>query len=361
MSLMPRPRKPYIQKEITRHGKTVWYFRRGKEKRIRLLGQFGSPEFNASYEAALVGEPVEKKARAARSSLRWLVDRYYESGRFINLASSTQRKYSGILENVCKTGGELNFRTITKKDIIAGRVRREAKPFAANAYVISMKLVFEFAIDSGWIDENPAIGAAAPKHKTDGYHTWTKEEVIRYQEYHPLGTQARLALDIMLYTGLRISDAIRLGPQHIKDAMLSVKTKKTGADIYIPVLPPLLSSIAASSIDGLLFLPSPKGRQRKDTAASVWFKRQATLAGVQGTAHGLRKAGATFAAENGATPHELAAMYGWTSTQMAEHYTRKANKAHLAKQAANKLYPHREKGAGTAPENPIKTMAEYES
>ena len=358
---MPRTRKPYLQREVTRHGKTVWYFRRGKEKRIRLTGLYGSPEFNAGYESALIGKHMEKRSRAGQSSLRWLVDRYYESGRFVNLAPSTQRKYSGILENVCKTGGDLNFRTITKKDIIIGRVRREAKPFAAQAYVISMKLLFDFAIDSGWIEANPTAGAAAPKHKTEGYHAWTEEEVVRYQNYHPLGTPARLALDIMLYTGLRISDAIRLGPQHIKDGMISVKTKKTGADIYLPALPPLLASIAASKIDSLLFLPSPKGKQRQDTAASVWFSRQATLAGVQGSAHGLRKAGATFAAENGATTHELAAMYGWASTQMAEHYTKKANKVHLAKQAANKLYPHPEKGAGMNPENQIKTMAENES
>src|SRR5690606_8950983 len=184
-------RKPYIQREITRHGKTVWYFRRGKEKRIRLPGLYGSPEFNEAYEAALVGKPVEKRARAPRSSLRWLVDRYYESGRFLKLADGTKRKYRGILENVCKTGGTLNFRAVTKKDIIAGRVRREAKPFAANAYVISMKLLFEFAVDSGWIETNPAIGAAAPLSKTGGYHTWTEDEVIRFQKHHPLGTQAR--------------------------------------------------------------------------------------------------------------------------------------------------------------------------
>ncbi|NVM43001.1 tyrosine-type recombinase/integrase [Ochrobactrum intermedium] len=343
---MPRPRKPYTQKEITRHGKTVWYFRRGKEKRIRLPGAFGSQEFNDAYNAALAGQPVERQASAPKSSLRWLVDRYYESGRFLRLADGTQRKYRGILESVCKTGGTLNFRSISKKDIIAGRVRREAKPFAAQAYVISMKLLFEFAVDSGWIDNNPAVGAAAPLQKTDGYHTWTEDEVLRFQSYHPLGTQARLALDIMLYTGLRISDAIRIGPQHIKDGMISVKTKKTGTDIFIPVLPPLTESIASAKISGLLFLPSPKGKQRQDNAASVWFKRQAELASVPGTAHGLRKAGATFAAENGATPHELAAMYGWSSTQMAEHYTRKANRTKLAKQAANKLYPHLEKSAG---------------
>ncbi len=111
-----------------------------------------------------------------------------------------------------------------------------------------MKLLFEFAMDSGWVDINPAVGAAAPLQKTDGYHTWTEAEVLQFQTYHPLGTQARLALNIMLYTGLRISDAIRIGPQHIKDGMIGVKTKKTGANIFTPVLPPLAEVISIQNI-----------------------------------------------------------------------------------------------------------------
>lgn len=337
---MPRPRKPYTQKEITRHGKTVWYFRRGKEKRIRLPGAFGSPEFNAAYDAALSGQPVERKARAPRSSMRWLVDQYFESGRFLNLAAGTRKNQRLVLEKVCSTGAALNFKAITKRDIIAGRVRREAKPHSAVAYVVCMKVLFNFAKDSGWIEENPADGVDAKPPKTDGFHSWSIEEVERFQKFHPLGSPARLAMDIMLYTGLRISDAFRLGPQHIRDGYISLKTQKTKVDVHIPVLPPLAESIAATTISELLFLPSPSGKVWPDTSASRWFKQRCRDAGVPGTAHGLRKAGATFAAENGATPHELAAMYGWTSTKMAEIYTRKADKQRLAERAANKLYPH---------------------
>ncbi|MEO8895934.1 MAG: integrase, partial [Rhizomicrobium sp.] len=43
-----------------------------------------------------------------------------------------------------------------------------------------------------------------------------------------------------------------------------------------------------------------------------------------------RKAGATFAAENGATEHQLMAIYGWKSAKMAATYTRKARQKKLA-------------------------------
>src|SRR5947209_18185433 len=55
------------------------------------------------------------------------------------------------------------------------------------------------------------------------------------------------------------------------------------------------------------------------------------------TAHGVRKIGATRAAENGATVAELEAIFGWQGGGMASLYTKAANRARLAKAAINKL------------------------
>lgn len=340
MRLMPRPRKPFIQKEVTRHGKIVWYFRRGKEKRVRLPGVFGSSEFNKAYEDALSGQPVAIKSKQPRSSFRWLVNEYYESGRFLRLADGTKSNQRQVLEKICETGGDLNFRASTSSDIKAGVVRREANLYAAKAYLNCMKAVFRYALERGLIEIDPTDGIAVTLPRSDGHHTWTMDEVDQFAKHHALGSQARLAFDIMLYTGLRISDAIRLGPQHIKDGRINIKAQKTKIDVLIPVLSPLAKSIAAANVSSLLFLTNRKGKAWDRQNASAWFAKQCVDANVKGTAHGLRKAGATLAAENGATPHELAAMYGWASTKMAEVYTKKADKLLLAERAANKLYPH---------------------
>jgi hypothetical protein len=58
---------------------------------------------------------------------------------------------------------------------------------------------------------------------------------------------------------------------------------------------------------------------------------------VPGSAHGLRKAGATCAAENGATVVQLEAIYGWTGGKMASLYTRQADRAKLPREAMGKL------------------------
>ena len=66
---MPRPRPPYLHHETTRHKRRVWYVRIGRGPRIRLKADFGTPQFEAEYQAAIRGErPPQGEA------LRVLVD-----------------------------------------------------------------------------------------------------------------------------------------------------------------------------------------------------------------------------------------------------------------------------------------------
>ncbi len=355
---MPRPRPPFVQREISRHGKTVWYFRKGKGKRLRLDGQFGTQEWRDSYDAALRGSPVPRKASAGKTSLRWLVDRYLESGRFSKLADETQEMRRRILLSVCTTGGDLNFRTITDRDIRAGKMRREATPAAAHNYVRVMRSLFDFALDSDWITENPAAKVKTVEPKTDGHHTWTVDEVLQYQERHPLGTQARLALDVLLYTGFRRGDAVKLGKQHIRNGVITYRATKNSLEVYPPVLGPLAESIAATRTGDLVLLCTTQGKPWVKESFGAWFAEQCIAAGVPGRAHGLRKAGATFAAENGANTLQLMALFGWSNTRMAEIYVRKASRKLLAEQAANALSPHLGSGAGVSAENATKSRAE---
>jgi integrase len=68
-----------------------------------------------------------------------------------------------------------------------------------------------------------------------------------------------------------------------------------------------------------------------------WFKDACKAAGVLGSAHGLRKAGATRAANNGATVAQLEAIYSWSGGKMASLYTRYADRVRLAREAMHKL------------------------
>lgn len=343
---MPKPRKPYTHKETTRHGKTVWYFRRGKDKRIRLRGQFGSPEFNASYEAALLGQATPPKKPAPKKSLLWLCETYQESGRFLRLRPSSQKRYKSTIQHILSTGAELNYAYLTAADIKAGYTRREVTPGAAHMYLAVMKNLFEFAVDSGFIENNPAKGLKPKKPKVEGYYTWSSEDIATFNQHHQIGTRERLAIDIMLYTGMRVSDAILFGDDHIRNDQITYRSVKTNNEVTIPLLKPLAVSIAAANASGKTFLKTARGRSWDAKSFSDWFSKLSKDLGIKGSAHGLRKAGATLAAENGATTYELKAMFGWTSTSMAEIYTKKTDKIRLAERAASKLSPHPVKMCG---------------
>ena len=87
---------------------------------------------------------------------------------------------------------------------------------------------------------------------------------------------------------------------------------------------------------------------------------------MPGRAHGLRKAGATIAANNGATAHQLMGIFGWDTLKMAEKYTRAADQQRLAASAMHMLAateqnvpeksPTEDAGGTFEPKNQISSM-----
>ena len=159
----------------------------------------------------------------------------------------------------------------------------------------------------------------------------------------------RLALELMLFTGLRRGDAFKLGRQHVRNGSVKIRAGKNGYEIDIPLLEPFAKAIDSVPATDLAFIRTEHGRPFKSAASfGMWFGKQCREAGlVRCTAHGLRKAGATLAAENGANALDLSAMYGWNDARQAEVYIRKANRRRMAERAANALSPHLLHGAGS--------------
>lgn len=90
---MPRPRLPNLHLEYTRHGAPVWYFRKGKDRRIRIRGEYGTPDFAAAYLAAIAGErALPKSAAVASGSLAWLICRYRDSMAWTALSPATRKQ-----------------------------------------------------------------------------------------------------------------------------------------------------------------------------------------------------------------------------------------------------------------------------
>src|SRR6188474_1648609 len=105
------------------------------------------------------------------------------------------------------------------------------------------------AVALGLRPDDPTRNVKAARVKSDGYHSWTDAEIDQFKKTHPVGTRAHLALSLLLYTGQRRSDVVRMGRQHIRDGMLHIRQVKTGAQLAIPVHS-VLDAIIADTPNG---------------------------------------------------------------------------------------------------------------
>jgi integrase len=199
--------------------------------------------------------------------------------------------------------------------------------------------MFGWAVENGLMRVNPAREVRKVRYATDGFHTWTAEEVRQFEAQHPIGTKARLALALLLFLGVRRGDVVTLGRQHVRDGWLRMVPRKMRhkrrAISEKPILPVLAEIIAQSPTGDLTFLVTDFGKPFTAAGFGGWFRGRCDEAGLPHcTAHGLRKAGATIAAENGATDRQLMALYDRTTAAQANVYTAAADRKRLANEAA---------------------------
>jgi integrase len=208
--------------------------------------------------------------------------------------------------------------------------------------------------------QDPTVGLSAPQHKTDGHPPWLEEWCRRFEAHWPLGTWERLAYEILYWTGLRISDAVRFGRPHVsKNGMGIIASEKTDKAAYIPMhkYPRLLAAIAAGPVGELTFIATANRRPMNKDLFRGRFRQAARAAAVPGSPHGLRKTRATLAIEAGVDNAGLEALMGWKpGSGMAEHYTRGRNEALLAERAADKMLADEMRTSIPAPHHKVRAL-----
>jgi integrase len=339
MESMPRPRPPHLHREMTRHGKAVWYVRVDKGPRLRIRAPFGTPEFEAEYQAAISGRPRRLRGTSV-GTLAWLIERYRETTAWTDLSLGTRRYRENIFQRVLQTAGNEPFARITKTAIIAGRDRRLQTPAQSRKFLDTMRGLFRWATQARLLKTDPTLGVDNPKRKKgDGFIAWTEEHIAAYEQQWPVGTHRRVWLDVLLYTGLRRGDAVRLGRQHVRDGIATIKTEKSGfnVEVTLPILPVLETTLKAGPCGDLTFIVGESGRPLAKESFGNLFRDVCREAGVPGSAHGVRKIAATRAANAGATVAQLEAIFGWQGGAMASLYTRAADRRRLAIEAMHKL------------------------
>lgn len=341
MDDMPHPRPPHLHRQTTRHGKTAWYVRVNHGPRIRIRAAYGTPTFEAEYRAALQGECPAPAGKYHDGTLGWLLARYRETSAWRDLSMATRRQRENIFKGIIEKAGGEPYRALSRKSVTDGRDRRSTTPAQARNFLDAMRGLFRWALEADIVKVDPTAGVSNPKRKKGaGFPIWTEDEVERYQARWPLGTKERVWIDVLLYTGLRRGDAVVVGRQHVREGICTYRTEKSGETITvtIPILPVLQATLDAGPTGELAYICGAKGKPLAKESFGTMFKAACVEAKVYGiSAHGLRKVGATRAANNGATVAQLEALFGWSGGGMASLYTRTADRARLGKEAAGLL------------------------
>ncbi|WP_108459150.1 tyrosine-type recombinase/integrase [Devosia naphthalenivorans] len=332
----------YIKHYKDRLGTERYYFNKIGRPRTALPGLPGSTEFMQAYQEcidALPAQPATPKARASKGSISDLVSRYYASSTFKNLAGLTQSSYRNEIKKIDVAYGKALVSELTRlqvKRIIASKAE---KPGAANKLLRTLRMLMKFAIDEEMRKDDPTASIKPLRVAGDGFIAWTESDIEKFEKHHPVGSMARLAFALALYTAQRRGDVVRMGSQHVREGKISVRQQKTGAYLDIPIHPDLAVVLAAipnhqtkRGTNELTFVLSETGKPYAPASFGNWFGNRCREAGLPAgyNAHGLRKAGARRLAEAGCTTLEIMSITGHQTIAEVERYTRSANQAKMA-------------------------------
>jgi integrase/recombinase XerD len=339
-------RLKYLAQDRDRHGNVRFYVRLKGKRKIRVREPFGTDEFIAAYRQAL-SETTHEECRtgtgtAREGSFGSVCLAYYASHAFRNLDPSTKKWRRSHLDAIAAEHGNNPIGQLAPRNVEKLILEKAAKPASANKRLKALKALFRWAMKVGLVSYDPTIGVEKMAYQTQGHPAWSMDEVAAYRAEHAVGTQARLALELMFYTACRREDVVRLGPQHIKSDRIRFAQAKNERKnpIVVDVLhdAELAKVIEATNTGPFTLLITAYGRPFSVAGFGNRFKAWCREAGIPHlSAHGLRKARAVQLAEAGCTPHQIMAITGHRSLSEIQRYTNAAERRKLADEALAKL------------------------
>lgn len=329
----------YVHRFTDRHGRERLYFRKPGHARKPLRGPLGSPEFLADYQAAVAASEPQKPRQPAAGTMDALCVSYLGSTAFGDLGASTQAVYRRIIDRIRASYGGLSVAGLQRPHVARMIEKRAGTPAAANHLLRTLRALMKHAVAEKMRPDDPTQGVARAKERGEGAETWTEADIAAYEAQHPSGTRPRLALALLLYTGQRRSDVVRLGRHSMREGRIWVRQQKTGAELLLPVHPALAVELAALPAGRMLFLETEAGAAFTAGGFYNAFAGWCAEAGLPKgrSPHGLRKACARRLAEAGCTAHQICAVLGWRRLAQAEVYTRAADQARMAAAAMEKM------------------------
>jgi len=331
---MSTRRLKYVEPVPKKNGNVYFYFRR-HSKRTPLPGAYNSPEFLEAYWALRNGNTAKVEIGAERTkpgTVNAAVVALYKHHSFTKNKPITQQTDRNILEAFRTKHGDKRIALLPEQHIEAMLDEKAGAPSAQRNLLRVLRTLLDVAVRLKMRRDNPARGIKLDLIKTSGYHSWTETELRQYEARHPVGTKARLALDLLLYTAERRKDVVALGPPNMRNGRFVYTASKNDAELDIPVAEPLAATIAATPMIGVkTFLVTEYGKPFTPAGFGNWFRERCNEAGLKHcSAHGLRKAFLRRMAEAGCSEDYIASISGHRDMREIRKYVQAANKAKMA-------------------------------
>ena len=286
--------------------KTYYYAWRGGP---RLVGEYGSPEFVASYQAACAS-----KVPAPEGRLLALTQAYQQSQDFLGLRERTRADYVKLIAKIEQRFGDAPNKALADprtrgifldwRDELALKSKRQAD----YAWTVLAR-VLSWAKDRGKITVNPCERGGRVYHGTRVDFVWSVEDEAAFLAIAP--PQLHLPLLLALWTGQRQGDLLRLPWSAYDGTHIRLKQSKTGERVVIPVGAPLKAALDATPKLGPIIVVSTIGRPWTSEGFRAQFGVWRKKAGIEGlTFNDLRGTAVTRLALVGCTEPEIAAITG---------------------------------------------------
>ncbi|MFN3744232.1 MAG: tyrosine-type recombinase/integrase [Hyphomicrobiaceae bacterium] len=335
------PALPKYVKAIPSANGTYLYFRY-RNRYQRLPDDPASTEFHVAYATLLEGITKPSSKSAPSGSVAAMITEYKAAPEFQALAPKTQRDYARVLEHLQRAVGSFDAREIRRSDIIRLRNKIAAKRGnrTADLFVAVVSRCYGVGIDLGHAELNPAADIDRLA-QSESYAPWPLAVRKAFESSKP-PVHLMTGYMILLWTALRVGDAVRLGRQHRDGDGFRIRPSKTrrslSGDRYVAIARPLDRYLAKLPKDHLTYITRSDGRPVRADTLSKEIRAWLADIGVSGyTVHGLRHTTATALAEEGASAHEIQAVMMHATLQMAERYTKRADQRRLAISAMKKL------------------------
>lgn len=329
----------------TRHGKVRWFYRvknRGKKQLHGITGEPPlaiTPAVMEAYEDAKARLDGDRPVLQGRGTLGWLIERYMQARKFDS--DLTRADYRSVFKPIQEKHGHRPYATMRAKHVEF--IRDEIGGTQGNKRVKKFRVLFDWAMKQELMATNPARLADLNAVPTRGHIPWTRDDVLAFEAYHPLGSKPRLALALFLYTGARISDVRAFGPMNDRHGRIQWMQKKDQTKKIvrrdIPMVQPLRAVLDGSTLGKTTWLETEYGKPFSAKGGLGNKMRQwCDEAGLHGlSAHGIRKATGNTAAERGCTEKEIQEILG-VSASVAAIYTREADKRVLSNSGFSKAF-----------------------